>query len=187
LERLRIGIYTSLVLIVLGLVLLAVPFDETQKREVTTEEVWIDWGTGTGTNIDLRRGDYEIWIADRTPGVLDYEHFGFSIHSLDDELDVILSESPETMDLNGDPHEVYCSFRVPRSDMYFYDTWMAQNWSAMEDQFDIVFMRGETLADQPTFGVGITLIIIGSVALPVLFVMMRDRKKGSMVDGRLYP
>ena len=187
LDRLRIGLYAFIVLIIVGIALFAVPFDDTEMKDVATEAVWIDWGMGTGTNIDLRRGNYEIWIPDRTPGVQDFDHFGFSIESLDDSVDVALTDGSETRVLDGVPHEVYCSFRVPRSDMYFYDTWMAHNWSGMEDQFDIVFMRGETLTDQPTFAAGMTLVILGSIALPVIFMMMRDRARGPVVDGRLYP
>jgi hypothetical protein len=146
--------------------------------EVTREEVWLDpWG-GTMTNVDLRRGHYEIWIEDRTPGERDYDHFIFGIEDGSDTVDITPSDGSVSKEIDGDAHELYCTFEIRRSDMYFYFTEM-DSCSTEADQFDMIFMRSDTWTDQPTFWVGLTFVALGSITIPVLFVTTRSSAKGN--------
>jgi hypothetical protein len=155
------------VMIVVGFLLLLVPTDETEMLVEAREDVSIYWSTGTMANIVLPRGDYQIWIEDKDPEVQDYGHFIFTIHSIESEVDIVYSDGSIIENIDGTPHELYCSFVLDRSDMFFYDT-ETSNIGGEEEYFEIVFTRGDRWTDRPFVWGGVAITVIGVTAIGLI-------------------
>ena len=155
------------VLFAVGILLLLVSANETEMTGETREDVSIYWATGTMTSIDLPRGDYQIWIEDKDPEVQDYGHFVFTIHSIDNEVDIVYSDGSIVENIDGVPHELYCSFVLDGSDLFFYDT-ETSNIGGEEEYFEIVFTRGDHWTNDPFVWVGVAMTIIGLTAISLI-------------------
>ena len=163
-HRLTWLVLASGIIIAMGVVLLAVPSDDAEFSVYLREEVSIEPFKGMGTNIDLSRGRYQVWIEDIDPAQRDWGHFEFAIESIDEPIDIVVSDGSEVRDIDGVPHELYCSFTISRYDMYFYET-SSSKLEGDEESFDLVFSRSSAFADRPLLWPGMILIIFGTAAV----------------------
>jgi hypothetical protein len=165
------------VVIVAGMALMMVPPDYSEPIIEAREDVNIYWEIGMSASIDLPPGDYQVWAPDIDPAKPDYEHFNFSIHDLDREVVVQYSDGSVIEDVDGAPHELYCSFVLDHGEGYFYETG-SNDLGGDEDHFVIVFTREPRWADGPGVLIGMVMVIMGLV-VGIVLVGERYARRGA--------
>jgi hypothetical protein len=154
------------IIIVAGLVVMMVPPDRSERIIEAREYVESYGGTCCSTSIDIHPGEYQVWAPDIDPDGRDYRHFLFSIHDLDGEVDVQYSNGSVVEDIDGVPHELYCTFVLEHGGLYFYDTGCDEVGGEAE-YFVIVFTRESRWTDGPGVLIGLVMVIAGIIALIV--------------------
>jgi hypothetical protein len=170
LDRSHRSLVASGIVIAIGIVLLAVPPDGSELNVFLREDVILDPGIGTMSNIDLPRGRYQLWIPDVNRTTRDWGHFEFSIEDLNDRIPVEASDGSVVRDIDGVPHELYGSFTVRDSGMYFYDTSTSRREGG-EEAFELVFTRSSAFGDRPLLWPGV--VLIGAGALIIVGLVLR--------------
>ena len=161
-ERFRLMLIVFTLVIVAGIALMMVPPDYSEPIIEAREDVNIYWEIGSSSSIDLPPGEYQVWAPDVDPTKPDYEHFNFSIHDLDREVEIQYSDGSVVEDVEGTPHELYCTFLLEHGEGYFYDT-ESTDVGGEAEHFVIVFTREPRWADGPGVLIGLAMVIVGLV------------------------
>jgi hypothetical protein len=163
----------SLAILALGVILIALPFDISRTIVVAREQTSLYEGTWSEAGIDLEQGVYDIWIPDRNPTEQNFGSLDFEIESIDSPVDMQRHDGSVVREIDGTPHELYCSFIIEHDDMYFYST--SINGTELNGtSLELVFSRHESRVDQPTFSSGLVLVILGTVAIPVSMILLAE-------------
>ena len=168
----HVVVVAALALLAVGLSLASISYFGSNDRVVERMGNDLVAGTWRGSSVELGKGFYEVCIEDKDPGIRDYGSFVFEIESLDATVPVKRSDGLVVRELDGIRYEVVCSFTIPRSDSYFYDTSINGN-SLNGTWVEMVIIREATYLDQPTFLGGVGLVVASLVALPLAVQLLR--------------
>ena len=146
------------VLITIGIVLMAVPPGSDDQRVVDREDVYLMSGGATMTSLDVSSwGRYEVWVEDTRPGEEDYPFMVFEID--EGNVPVERGDGSVVRDIDGVPHELFCTFRLAGGGIHFYDVW-TEDWNGTAS-FELVFTKRSVWTNRPLLWPGVAIVMAG--------------------------
>jgi hypothetical protein len=153
-------------LIAAGITLLAVPYEVDDLNVVDREHVSLSEMTAMMTTLDVDSiGRYQVWVEDRLPGEEDHPYLVFEIEEGD--VPVERGDGSVVENIDGVPHELFCTFRLDGSGYYFYDVWTTDDFRGEVD-VELVFTKKSVWMGRPLLWPGIILIVIGITTIGYL-------------------
>ncbi len=168
--ELRNGLLIGFALIAIGVALLSIPFEDADMHVVDREDVWLtEWGA-TMTSLDVPSiGHYQVWVEDTLPGEEDYPYMVFVVD--DGDVPVERGDGSVVRNIDGVPHELFCTFDLEGRDTHFYDTWTEGQFQG-DVHLELVFTRQTVWSDRPLLWPAFALVVLGLIV--IIFFLLRD-------------